>query len=619
MRSLPAGLPWKILAKVCRIFDESIESEQTRDILNLFIEAIRTRNTGLYIALCKGQASLKQLNKLEGCSIRDVRMIRLLTCFVKYQGFILDPDLEQAAFNKFQIAEKRCKEFNDSGFFSGVWNPAHAILDSPIKYMKEFISAVCGRFSPSLFTGYFNGPGASIGCRGLSACEAIKTLPPYSVNQSCAGFAQRFFITSKRLHIISLAERFASGSYPTNIFHYNEYADLQFVPKDATSLRTITIGNTVNVSFQLALSEHLRNRLRKVFGVNLKTQEYNQLLALYGSLDGSFATIDLESASDTLALGLLNLFPTKWAEAIFRIREHRWSHPKFGSQYFHKISAMGNGLTFTLQSIIYSSVVYAAFRMNNFPWNADILAIHGDDIVIPDFIFFDVCYLLKSIGMKINTEKTFYRGRIRESCGKDYFSGKRIDRFTVKNEIKIVTDIIKVRNSFKAWADLYDIDLSPVLSFLESYLEKKEAFRGPNLPDVTYEWLRTDIPSIKPFYHKEYQRFFYRVKTYKIIRPTSAPIRKITSNLYTPLVGDITFACGTFSVFGSKNSDISHFISEMKLFESFNSHLPKTLGNSADKIDELLISSDIVADCLRLKEAVIVKRTSTLLPLEQWG
>lgn len=596
MRSLPAGLPWKILAKTCRVFEESIESDSARDILNSFVEAIRTRNTELYIAICKGCASLKQISKLKDCTLRDVRMIRLLTCFVKYQGFILDPDLEQAAFEKFQDAESKCREFNNSGYFSGTWNPAHALLDSPVKYMKEFVSAVCGRFTTSLFKGYYNGPGASVGCRGVSACEAMKTLPPYSVNRSSAGFAQRFFLTSKRLSAISFAESFSSGSYPTNLLDFNEEAILQFVPKDATSLRTITIGNTVNVGFQLALSEHLRNRLRKVFGVNLKTQEHNQLLAHYGSIDGSFATIDLQSASDTLSLGLLNLFPTKWAEAIFRIREHRWTHPRFGSQYFHKISAMGNGLTFTLQSIIYASVVYAAFRMNNFPWNADVLAVHGDDIVVPDFVFYDVCYILKSIGMTINTEKTFYKGQIRESCGKDFLAGSRIDRFTIKHEIKIVTDLIKARNSFKAWSDLYDIDLAPVLSYIESFLEKKEAFKGPNLPDITYEWLRVDSPTQKPFYHKEYQGLFYRIKSYRIERPTSAPVKKVITRSHTPLCGELNLYCGSHSIFGEKFADVSFFVSEMKQFQSFTAHLPKRIGDNANDLDELLVSSDIVAD-----------------------
>lgn len=618
MRSLPNTLPWKVLAKLCRIFEESVESESLRSVLNQFVEAIRSRDVSAYIAICKSSASLRSINRSSGCTLRDIRMIRLLTCFIKYQGFILDTDkLESEAFENFRKAEDSCENFNSTGYFSGNWNSRHALLDSPVRYMKEFISAVCGRFTTSIFKGYLNGPGASVGCRGLRACEIFKALPPFTVNRSCASFGG-FLLQSDLYSASSNAESFSHGSFPSRFFSYNEHAHLEFVKKDATALRTITIGNTVNVSLQLALSEHLRKRFKKIFGVNLYTQEHNQLLANYGSLDGSFATIDLKSASDTLALGLLNLFPLSWAEVIFRVREHSWKHKRFGCQPFAKISAMGNGLTSTLQSIIYASIIYAVFRMNNFPWTADIIAVHGDDIVVPDFMFFDVCFLLKEFGMKINVEKTFFKGKVRESCGHDYFSGDRIDRFTVKEKVEKAVDIIKLHNSFKEWGDRFDIDLSPVLTYLLGYLEKKELCYGPNLPNITYEWIRTCDPPGRPFYHKDYQRFFYRIKRYKIERPSSAPKRSLSYSVNTPLVGNISFPCGRVSIFGDKFEYMSHFLSRTSLFKAFMSHLDSGIGYSTEQYDNKLSSSDIVSDCLQLKEAVVVKKTFSLIPFEQW-
>lgn len=614
MRSLPNDLTWKVLSKLCKQFDESISNDALRLAINELIEIIRSRDIHGYVAWCKSAASLKRISKLRDASLREIRMLRLLTCFIKYQGFTGN-NLEVVAFQKFIENEARCEKFNTSGYFSNSESARFVLLDSPVRYMREFISAVCGKYHSRIFDGYQNGPGASIGRRGIRACEALKQLPPYSVNKSCKSLVDDRFRSLSRMKCI-LDAKLHDGFEYDNFYAINEEASLEFVPKDATSLRTITIGNTVNVGFQLAVSEYLRRRLNKLFGINLFTQEHNQTLAKYGSIDGSFATIDLSNASDTLSLGLLNLFPLQFAEAIYKLREHKWKHQYLGSGSFAKISAMGNGLTFTLQSIIYASIVYAACRMNNFPWCADVIAIHGDDIVVPDFLFFDVCYLLKSFGMSVNTDKTFYRNSVRESCGHDYFKGERVDRFTVKEVITNVTDIIKVTNSFKAWGDRYDIDLSSVCQYLIGFLEKKEQFYGPNFPEITYEWIRRDLSPFRPFYHKDFQRWFYSLKRYRLERPTQAPMVFSVKPTFTPLVGDIPFRGEKRSVFG-KWSSVSHFFFEMKNSQTFSAHMPKF--PVWDRLDELLVNSDVVADCLRFKEAVTVKKERSLLPFEKWA
>jgi len=87
-----------------------------------------------------------------------------------------------------------------------------------------------------------------------------------------------------------------------------------------------------------------------LFGVNLRDQSVNQRYALLGSIDGSLATIDLSSASDTVSYALvMSLLPSGWFDLLDLFRSECVEVPG-GVIELEKFSSMGNAYTFELRA-----------------------------------------------------------------------------------------------------------------------------------------------------------------------------------------------------------------------------------------------------------------------------
>jgi len=222
-----------------------------------------------------------------------------------------------------------------------------------------------------------------------------------------------------------------------------EYVDsnrLSFVPKNDDTSRSICTEPVLNMYFQLGLKEILQSRLRDLWGINLEVQQFkNRELARKGSIDGSFATIDLSSASDSISLRMLRrLFPRDFCARLERYRCPKSKLPDGRLVELHMISTMGNGSTFPLQTIIFSAVVLSAMRVDGlapiFPFGRyeGNFGVNGDDIVVPSRIAAKVLRLLQLLGFTSNKDKTFVEGPFKESCGGDYYHGLPIRGVYIK-------------------------------------------------------------------------------------------------------------------------------------------------------------------------------------------
>jgi hypothetical protein len=93
-------------------------------------------------------------------------------------------------------------------------------------------------------------------------------------------------------------------------------ARLSFVPKTAKTDRCIAVQPPLNGLFQTGIGKYLRHRLLSC-GVDITDQTRNQKRAREGSLTGALATLDLSSASDTIATELVwDLLPFEWANLL---------------------------------------------------------------------------------------------------------------------------------------------------------------------------------------------------------------------------------------------------------------------------------------------------------------
>ncbi|UUW21429.1 MAG: RNA replicase beta chain, partial [Sanya fiers-like virus 55] len=199
-----------------------------------------------------------------------------------------------------------------------------------------------------------------------------------------------------------------------------------FVPKNAKTDRAIAIEPHLNSLFQRPVGAWIRRRLRTI-GVNLDDATKNQDLCRIGSINGSFATIDLKGASDTLSEGVLELLlPNHWQSLLQALRSPVYQLVKGEGKSeswnrYHKHSSMGNTYTFELESLIFSALTLASIRLTR-PDDAR-FSVFGDDIVVPTSSSDLLIRSLQHAGFTINSEKSFLSGPFRESCGKDYFLG----------------------------------------------------------------------------------------------------------------------------------------------------------------------------------------------------
>lgn len=213
---------------------------------------------------------------------------------------------------------------------------------------------------------------------------------------------------------------------------------LSFVPKSAKTDRTVLVEPVLNGMFQMALGRHIADRLRRR-GVDITDQTRNQTLAWLGSVNGALATLDLSSASDTIAKELVyDLLPIDWAHHLSRFRTGTAKLPGGQLLRLEKFSSMGNGFTFPLETLIFYAIAWGACMVTHAWREVDFLAslsVYGDDIIVPTKSYALLVESLQALGFIPNKDKSFSSGPFRESCGKDYFSGIDIRPFYLKGPL----------------------------------------------------------------------------------------------------------------------------------------------------------------------------------------
>jgi hypothetical protein len=220
------------------------------------------------------------------------------------------------------------------------------------------------------------------------------------------------------------------------------------VPKSYKTDRTIAIEPTMNVFLQLGVDGIIRRRLRSRWNYDLDDQKLNQDLARVGSENGSFATLDLSAASDTISMQVIcDLIPTDWFHYLYSLRCHEGTYD--GELVnFQKFSSMGNGYTFAIESLIFGSIVRWCYKkvFGYYP-KKGLTAVYGDDLVVPTECASLVIQILELFGFSVNEDKSFVQGGFRESCGKDYFYSVLVRPVFLKRELNNVQSLYYLHNS----------------------------------------------------------------------------------------------------------------------------------------------------------------------------
>lgn len=257
----------------------------------------------------------------------------------------------------------------------------------------------------------------------------------------------------------SAAERLRSLEFGTQIVEGNR---LFFVPKTSEISRTCCTEPLLNMMFQKALGAFLEYRLRKHFGITLDKQPfYNRELARIGSIDESFGTIDLVSASDSISWSLCQRVIPKNLLGFLRVfRCASTVLPDGSEETLKMVSTMGNGFTFPLQTIIFACAVRAVYQSKGLPSYCPQTqyGVFGDDIVVRREAYDGVVRLITKLGFEVNGGKSFNTGLFRESCGYDWYHGEFV-RGVYLRSLETRSEVLSAINRLNRWSALADIPL----------------------------------------------------------------------------------------------------------------------------------------------------------------
>lgn len=226
------------------------------------------------------------------------------------------------------------------------------------------------------------------------------------------------------------------------------------IPKDTTKRRGICVEPSLNVSYQLAVGAHLKDRIRLKLGLDLSGppsenvasvgQLLHRELAREASVKRHLATVDLSNASDTVSLELVRLFlPPVWFDLLDNLRS-KFTLLRGKNYKLEKFSSMGNGFTFELETLIFAAIIHGCggrVGHNSF--------VYGDDIICPLDVAANLLPALRFFGFTPNKKKTFLSGGFRESCGGDYFDGKAVRPHYIKELPYEPQDWIKLANGLR--------------------------------------------------------------------------------------------------------------------------------------------------------------------------
>lgn len=261
---------------------------------------------------------------------------------------------------------------------------------------------------------------------------------------------------------------------------------LSFVNKTVTIARPICTEPTINMWFQKGMGTILATQLDRHWGINMSNQPHiNAELARVGSIDGSLATIDLESASDSLSENIMSkILPRSMFEWLKLLRTPNSQLPNQEVVALNMISTQGNGFNSALQTIVFTAVIQSAYNSLGIslhgrgPSQQRNFGCFGDDLIVVKEAFVRVSRLLHLLGFVVNADKSFVEGRFRESCGSDYFEGANVRGVYVKT-MRTLHDRFVAINTLNRWSTKTGVFLPLTMRLLLNGIKRPDRYLIP--------------------------------------------------------------------------------------------------------------------------------------------
>jgi hypothetical protein len=546
MVRLPKDFHWKVLNAHLQDVETLLPDQVVKELRHL----VAQRDVAGYLEFCDNVISLQKY-KYKEMDIASLRALRSLAMLQKLP-FSSSDDLDDPAYEKFFWADNRCTRMNLNRFPQGCIN--EELFEGPVfEHARTFCHMVLDVPANPLMLGR-HGPGSNLSTVKQRTSTFDKYQPPLTVTAAAAPLLRATIMSDQRWFRALLAHHFRDPrinlmgyspkghnsilryfhvgltdqdreSFWDNILEVVTHNRIATVPKNARTNRMIAIEPAGNVYLQLGVDAIIRQRLKR-FSIDLdRGQNKNRSLAQLGSVNDSNVTIDLSAASDTISLAVVKyLLPNNWYSLLLKLRSPfgEWNT---GRCEYDRLSSMGNGYTFVIESLVFASILYGVIKAQGDRWNENTseLAIYGDDIICPRKYANDLMFCLRRAGFVVNADKSFQQGFIRESCGGDYYKGMDIRPIYISRLINTEHEALIVHNLIFRWFDTHMSKHFPrrhLGSLFDKYLRNTDI--GPVDADCVTKWRFSY--NAEPIYNSAMQMWGYVINCYEQKRrPFRAP------------------------------------------------------------------------------------------------
>ncbi len=299
-----------------------------------------------------------------------------------------------------------------------------------------------------------------------------------------------------------LEQVFPHGEYLASSWRY--FQDLSHVrilePGTERPVRVITVPKTLATPRIIAIEPTCMQYMQQgVLGaieqaleqddfcrglVGWSSQVPNQHLAWQGSSNGTLATLDLSEASDRVAnehVRVLLRNHRYLSAAVDSTRSRKARVPGHGVMPLAKFASMGSALCFPFEAMVFATIIFTGIeRQLSRPLTrkdlksfAGKVRVYGDDIIVPVDYVSSVIEELEAFGLRVNSNKSFWTGKFRESCGKEFYDGHDVSIVRIREEFPTsrksaseIVSTVSLRNQ------LYWVGLWRSARYLDDRLER---------------------------------------------------------------------------------------------------------------------------------------------------
>lgn len=423
------------------------------------------------------------------------------TMFLRKAEFLeLGVNLEALSFRKFLANERRCRETNRrfrNLEFDPLYKGANVwLLNATIRKITQLLGS--GDFTGSRVEEMAGechwGPGTTSRVHGDRTGSAHKFRSDCGITRDCYSALGRYIPLLYPEWGRLLKKSFPLWGEDVDVLDFYAPLDdslgspspfdrgdsLLFIAKDFRSMRGICPQPGINCWFQLGAGALIAKDLWRFGGIDLTDQSRNRLLCKYASFNGKLTTADFSSASEMISKEVVRACMAEvpgWLQVLSALRTPACLVPQKllgylsdsttgypcdeeaaecleqivdGVLVYEKFSAMGNGFTFPLQSLIFTAAALACCEYVG--TDDSQVGVFGDDVVIPTDAFGVFCDFSKFLGFEIGLSKSFSEGYFRESCGAYYCRGFDVKPIYLRDRLNSLESLYAFANSVRTFA-----------------------------------------------------------------------------------------------------------------------------------------------------------------------